>query len=451
MAFYQSPRVINSNLVLAYDTANINSYAPYSSLTSMNAWSTGSGGTSGYGQNGDTAENQRVIGTNPFGRTSVLWETRASGNGEADGGWNSDYYSINNTKLYRFSIWVKRTSSTSGGTFYLGLYGSPSAVIRTDNDAAEGNPYWECAGTSKYTQDVWYLVVGHCYPHTQSGAIRHPNTGIYTVSGGTTKVDNVNGCNIGNDVKWASTTTSTLHRTYHYYCADSTTRLQFFGPRIDLIDGTEPTLNDLLTGRAYGFKDLSGNANDASLFRGQSFASTNRGIITFDGVMDYVNIANSNSLQVGATFTVSAWFNASNLNSSYGIFSTRIANSTGCWQLEVGTGNGGTGRVAVTGIATWIWESSNSVIAPNTWYNICFVRTNNSDAGSMYLNGQLLTPATTTAYTISNNSDAKIIGAGTLNSQYFPGNISNVFLYNRALSATEVIQNFNAIRSRYSI
>jgi hypothetical protein len=69
----------------------------------------------------------------------------------------------------------------------------------------------------------------------------------------------------------------------------------------------------------------------------------------------------------------------------------------------------------------------------------------------MYLNGRLLTPATTTAYTISNNSDAKIIGAGTLNSQYFPGNISNVFLYNRALSATEVIQNFNAIRSRYSI
>ena len=68
---------------------------PTDSLT----WTTGSGGSTGYGLNGNTGENERVIDTNPFGVQDVVWETRASGDGGADGGWNGDTISIDRTKL----------------------------------------------------------------------------------------------------------------------------------------------------------------------------------------------------------------------------------------------------------------------------------------------------------------------------------------------------------------
>ena len=223
-----------------------------SPIISSSGWTTGSGGTTGYNQNGATAENERVNATDPFGSTAVVWETRPTGTADADGGWNTDSFAIDNTKRYRFSVWMRRTSSTSGGTFYLGVYGLDSGggnigVKRNDSGITETNPYWECAGTSKYTQNVWYLVVGHVFPlnSTENGA--HPESGIYTVAGGTTIQLGLNFCNIGADVQWVSASAArALHRTYHYYCADNTTRLQFAYPRVDVCDGTEPPISELV-------------------------------------------------------------------------------------------------------------------------------------------------------------------------------------------------------------
>ena len=79
-------------------------------------WTTGSGGFSGYGQNGNTVENERVVDTDPFGNYSVVWETRASGNGNDDGGWNSDTISIDRTKLSpnAQAAYDKRKEETTG-------------------------------------------------------------------------------------------------------------------------------------------------------------------------------------------------------------------------------------------------------------------------------------------------------------------------------------------------
>ena len=103
------------------------------------SWTTGSGGIGSFSQNGSTDENERVIGTDPFGNSSVLWETRANGTAADDGGWNHSSFGADNTKLYRFSVWVKRTSSTSGGTFYFGMYAGGDGSRRMDNSAVEGN------------------------------------------------------------------------------------------------------------------------------------------------------------------------------------------------------------------------------------------------------------------------------------------------------------------------
>ena len=176
------------------------------------------------------------------------------------------------------------------------------------------------------------------------------------------------------------------------------------------------------------------------------------GTFSFNGSSNYASVADSSSLQVADTFSISAWIYPTILNNRFGIFSTRTANDTGSWQLEVGVGSGGQNRVLVTGVGTWIWESSNDVISANQWCNICFVKPNNAtQGGTMYVNGVSLTPSTTTAYTILNNSNSKTIGVGTNLVQYFPGNIGNIQLHNQALTATEVQQNFNALRGRYNV
>jgi hypothetical protein len=174
--------------------------------------------------------------------------------------------------------------------------------------------------------------------------------------------------------------------------------------------------------------------------------------ITFDGTDDYISIDNSSALQVGDVFTISAWVYPTNLNARYGVFSTRRFNTTGCWQFEVGTASGGTNRIAVTGTGTWIFETANNVISPNVWTNICFVKPGNTiPGGTLYVNGNVVSPATTTAYSIANNSDIKVIGSGTNLGQFFPGKIANVALYNRILSSSEVQQNYRAYKKRFNL
>ena len=205
-------------------------------------------------------------------------------------------------------------------------------------------------------------------------------------------------------------------------------------------------------GSGTSWSDLSGNNNTGSLLNGVAFNTSNSGILSLDGINDYISIQNSTSLQVGETFTVNSWVLATGLGNRYGIFSTRFDNTAGCWQLEMGTASGGTGRLAVTGVGTWIWESADSVVSTNNWYNICYVKPNNAtQGGTIYLNGAQITPTVTSAYTILNNTSIKVIGSGTAGGQLLPGNISQLNLYSRALSATEVTQNFNALRGRFGI
>lgn len=199
MSVYVGAEIPSSGLVMSVDAGNAKSIKGKLSLINWNSWSLGSGGVSGYGQNGSTVENERVSGTDPWSNANTVWETRPTGTADADGGWNTDWFNIDRSKLYRFSVWVKRTSSTTGGTFYMGMYANGDGSRRMDNNAVEGNAYWECSGISRFTQNQWYLVVGHVYPSTTTLTSQHPDTGIYTTSGG--KVMGINACNIGSDRK----------------------------------------------------------------------------------------------------------------------------------------------------------------------------------------------------------------------------------------------------------
>jgi hypothetical protein len=267
---------------------------PVDSLT----WTTGSGGFSGYGQNGNTVENERVIDTNPFGNSTVVWETRASGNGNDDGGWNSDSISIDRTKLYRFSVWVRRTSSTGGGTFYFGTDGGGECPNALGTSSQMCNPYWHCGSPGSLTQNQWYLVVAHIFPTSYTSTNPHPDTGFWTIAG--SKVMGINQCNIsGGDLKWGASSTSTYHRTYHYYCGDNTTRLQFWNPRMDICDGTQPTINGLLTNEL--------NKLDSTTITVEGASFKHQKVVATGGVITTFNEWRIHRFNSAGTFTISSY------------------------------------------------------------------------------------------------------------------------------------------------
>lgn len=446
MGVFSGPDISESGLVLALDVANRKTFA--NSVINSISWSLGSGGATGYSQNGSTVENERVTGTDPFSKSATVWETRPTGTTDADGGWNSDWYNIDNTKLYRFSVWVKRTTSTSGGTFYLGLYGNASGIRRTDNNTVEGNPYWECSGTSKFNQGVWYLVVGHCYPHNTTYTGQHPETGIYTVAGGTTKVLSINACNIGTDVKWAgSDVTQTIHRCYHYYCSDSTTRLQLFDPRVDVIDGTEPSIINLLSGfTASRLTDLIGT-NNGTFVNGPTYSSANGGSVSFDGTNDF--ILTDSPVTYGNNTTWEAWVYCTDNVSTYNMFMGRYLPYFGFY-----AGHRFIFSNIIGGSQYTIYTPTN--LALNTWYHATFTTSYDGTNTTMrtYVNG-VETASGVFAGTQGNYSTNFMVGDGNnyYNTSWYPfqGRISNVKVYNRTLTMSEIQQNFNATRGRYGI
>ena len=434
MGVFGGPNVSEDGLVLALDVGNRKTFA--NSLINSTSWSLGSGSATGYSQNGATAENERVTGTDPFGKSATVWETRPQGNTADDGGWNSDSVAIDSTKLYRFSVWVKRTTDSTGGTFY---FGTSSNVRRTDNNEYAGNPYWDCRGPGSFTKDVWYLVVGHCYPYNTTYTGQHPETGIYTVAEGTTKVGSINSCNIGPDLKWAgSNESATVHRCYHFYCPDNTTRLQFFDPRIDTIDGTEPSIRNLLSGfTASRLSDLIGT-NNGTFVNGPTYSSANGGSLVFDGYDERVSTNYKPSGE--RSYFIWVKFRSLTHSSGYQLTGTQESNAF----TYIGIQNGG--DVYYYAGANTGGNIGNPVTV-NTWVNLGFVL--NADGSRIvYKNGVNIHSNTGG---LGGTATAEF-SVGCINQNHFiTGNIAQVSIYNRALSAAEVSQNDNALRGRFGL
>lgn len=442
------PQIVRSGLILGLDASARRSYLP-NSLINMNNWTVSTGGVTGYNQNGQTNENQRTITTNPWVDSDVIWGSYPNGSDFDDGGWNTDWFNIDNTKLYRFSVWVKRTSSTSGGTFYLGMYANGDGSRRMDNSAVEGNAYWNCTGTGGLTQDVWYLYVGHVYPWNTSYTGRHPNTGYYFVNN-PTKQGDVNGCNIGTgDLKWSTNSTQGIHRTYHYYCADSTTRLQFYDPRVDLVDGKEPSITELVNYSPARWRNLASNSINFSISSKPTYSTTAKGLFNFNGSSTFFTSPENSSFNT-ETFTIECWARTSSVNQNGFFFEKGTVNSQYAIFLENPNIKIRT-NTAFSGLADLQFTAA-SYIQANVWFLV--TASYNNGLKSFYINGVLLgTQTVTGGFTTNANGMSIGVYGGQTGGRgyYFNGDIANLRFYNRVLTNAEVSQNYQATKSRFGL
>ena len=191
--------------------------------------------------------------------------------------------------------------------------------------------------------------------------------------------------------------------------------------------GTGLTLNGLVGGLG------------ATLVNGVAYSSNNLGYLTFDGSNDYVNAANPAELQL-TTGTICVWCRTSSPGSGYrGIVAKQYAygifynsNNLTLYDWAVPRGND-------TGVN----------LADGNWKHVSFTFQSGVTNGSvLYLNSVGIL---TTTYTISNNNSNLFIGSEQNANQNANCNISLVHIYNRVLSATEIVKNYNATKSRYGL
>ena len=198
--------------------------------------------------------------------------------------------------------------------------------------------------------------------------------------------------------------------------------------------------------------DLSGNQNSGSLVSSPAFSSLDLGSITTNGSNNYVALPVNAAWNFGtSSFSLEVWFKAITGASFQNLLRYDTGLSAGLWWLQVSSTN-----------ANFIIYSSNrstnTVIGvggafnDGNWHNVLAVR----DSGSlmrMYYNGALgATGAEAAGINIVAGSGAypSIGRLGSFNGEYAPFTVSNLRIYNRALSAQEAIQNYNALKSRFN-
>ena len=203
--------------------------------------------------------------------------------------------------------------------------------------------------------------------------------------------------------------------------------------------------------------DLSGNSNDGVLTNGPTFDSGNGGSIIFDNSNDYINVPINNNLILNSAGTIEAWVKIKNLGGSYD--NTIVMKGDGAsWTnlhyilfepsgydvMMLSTSNG-TSTTNLNGVKT-------PSLSTNTWYHIV-ANWQGVDFNRIYLNGELSQEKTTGIYQPKDTTASCFfqIGRTYSNNYYFDGNIAITKIYNRALSSQEILQNYNATKSRFGL
>ena len=197
--------------------------------------------------------------------------------------------------------------------------------------------------------------------------------------------------------------------------------------------------------------DLSGNGNTGTLTNGPTFSGANSGCIVFDGIDDYVAGGNLGSFY--SQGTISYWMYSTAVEDYRNPFTTNYNGANVGIRFEQYTSastNGGGFSVNIgndAGTFAGFNYSPSAILTVNSWYNVVLVWNTVTNIATGYLNGDLKFNSSHTYW--ATTLPAIAIGNGFSSARYFKGNISSVGIYNRALSATEILNNYNATKSRF--
>jgi hypothetical protein len=197
--------------------------------------------------------------------------------------------------------------------------------------------------------------------------------------------------------------------------------------------------------------DISGNSNNVTTVNSPTFTSSNGGYFSFNGSTQYANRA-STVITTNSNYSMCAWIRPASINQlGLAVHNGRETGSSGNgFAFGVGNGNGNPGnklQVLFSGSA-W-FDPGYTYPSANTWYYVVITR--DSATTKCYVNG-IQTPNTSGNSGSPPTTQFSVGGPDpTWGSARFNGGIAIVQGYTKELSSTEVLQNYNALKSRFGL
>lgn len=220
----------------------------------------------------------------------------------------------------------------------------------------------------------------------------------------------------------------------------------------------EPQLTASYPGSGTSAYDLSPNRYTTTLQRGVTYSTARAPSFGFNGTTNYRYIDTGQYIS-SETFTLSSWFKSSSTTTYQMLFSKEVvAGSPWNYRLYLNISDG---RLAadISNVSTSTGISGSANLCNGIWHNGVFVRSVAADTLYLYVDGVLVaSTADTTSGTLVNNQNVWIglsayQGGGSSPNGSYPmnGQIGQSLIYNVALTADQIKQNFNAMRAVYGV
>lgn len=235
----------------------------------------------------------------------------------------------------------------------------------------------------------------------------------------------------------------------------------YFSPRI-VTTGLTLTLDaadkNSYRGSGTNWRDISGNNYTGTLTNGPTFNNSNGGNIVFDGTNDYTTTNLDLSWNNTNSVSISMWIKTGNLSQSKGFLGTGNYE----WQFRQGQYGG-----ANSDLVFVYWDStgghtngsipSMSGFFDNTnWKHLVMTWNNSNSTMTFYKNSVSIYSLVYGNPSVNRVTSELLQIGGNVYSwdglgAYWNGSFSNISIYNRTLTATEVLQNYNATKSRFGL
>lgn len=195
--------------------------------------------------------------------------------------------------------------------------------------------------------------------------------------------------------------------------------------------------------------DLSGGGNTSTLVNSPTFSG---GLLSFNGSSSYINVP----------FNVSTFPTGTGARTLMAFFKTTTVKGQEILGIGGNTVDGSRLGLYLTSGGVMGFECRNAGLfttasySTNTWYHLAVAMPASASVSgvTLYVNGVAATSALSGSnLSINTTSSACVIGTipGATSAEMFAGNIAVPTIYNRALTASEVNQTFQALRGRYGI
>ena len=197
--------------------------------------------------------------------------------------------------------------------------------------------------------------------------------------------------------------------------------------------------------------DLTSSKDNGSLINGPTFNGENGGSIVFDGTNDLVQGSGISNI---TSFTISIWFKMTGPGSTGGasnnIYNSLFGINSGNRRILVAS-SANTGQTEGTILVQMGGSNyfSTSLTVTNVWNNVVY--TFSPNIATLYINGIIQTTQSNSSVTFP---DANIyLGAynNPITAYAMKGNIAQTSVYNRSLSLSEVLQNYNASKRKFGL